>query len=80
VNSVGTGGAVTKVSAAKVATAAGIPTLLSATESLGAWWRGRPEVPGLSQPTYTNVMVGSTPTIAPELVSDFTPPGRQPEP
>jgi glutamate 5-kinase len=36
VNSVGTGGAVTKVSAAKVATAAGIPALLSATESLGA--------------------------------------------
>ena len=36
VNSVGTGGAVTKVSAAKVATAAGIPTLLAATESLGA--------------------------------------------
>ena len=36
VNSVGTGGAVTKVSAAKVATASGIPTLLSATESLSA--------------------------------------------
>jgi glutamate 5-kinase len=35
VNSVGTGGAVTKVSAAKVATAAGIPTILSSTESLG---------------------------------------------
>jgi glutamate 5-kinase len=34
VNSVGTGGAVTKVSAAKMATAAGIPTVLAATESL----------------------------------------------
>ena len=36
VNSVGTGGAVTKVSAAKLARAAGIPTILSSTESLGA--------------------------------------------
>ena len=36
VNSVGTGGAVTKVSAAKLATAAGIPTLLSSTDSLAA--------------------------------------------
>ncbi len=34
VNSVGTGGAVTKVSAARMATAAGIPTLLTATTSL----------------------------------------------
>lgn len=36
VNSVGTGGAVTKVSAARLATTAGIPTLLSSTDSLGA--------------------------------------------
>lgn len=36
VNSVGTGGAVTKVSAAKMATQAGIPTLLASTDSLGA--------------------------------------------
>lgn len=36
VNSVGTGGAVTKVSAAKLATQAGIPTLLTATDQLGA--------------------------------------------
>lgn len=42
VNSVGTGGAVTKVSAAKMATAAGIPTLLSSTESLGAIVAGVP--------------------------------------
>ena len=42
VNSVGTGGAVTKVSAAKMATAAGIPTLLSSTESLGAIVAGEP--------------------------------------
>jgi len=42
VNSVGTGGAVTKVSAAKMATAAGIPTLLSSTESLGAIVTGEP--------------------------------------
>ena len=42
VNSVGTGGAVTKVSAAKMATAAGIPTLLSSTESLGAIVAGDP--------------------------------------
>ena len=42
VNSVGTGGAVTKVSAAKMATTAGIPTLLSATESLGAIVAGKP--------------------------------------
>jgi glutamate 5-kinase len=34
VNSVGTGGAVTKVSAARMATAAGIPTLLAATDAL----------------------------------------------
>jgi glutamate 5-kinase len=34
VNSVGTGGAVTKVSAAKMATSVGIPTVLAATESL----------------------------------------------
>jgi glutamate 5-kinase len=34
VNSVGTGGAVTKVSAARMATAAGIPTLLTATTAL----------------------------------------------
>ena len=34
VNSVGTGGAVTKVSAARMATAAGIPTLLTSTTSL----------------------------------------------
>jgi glutamate 5-kinase len=34
VNSVGTGGAVTKVSAARMATAAGIPTLLIATTAL----------------------------------------------
>jgi glutamate 5-kinase len=34
VNSVGTGGAVTKVSAARMATQAGIPTLLAATDSL----------------------------------------------
>ena len=34
VNSVGTGGAVTKVSAARVAAAAGIPTLLTSTASL----------------------------------------------
>ena len=42
VNSVGTGGAVTKVSAAKMATTAGIPTLLSSTESLGAIVAGEP--------------------------------------
>ena len=42
VNSVGTGGAVTKVSAAKMATTAGIPTLLSSTESLGAIVAGKP--------------------------------------
>ena len=42
VNSVGTGGAVTKVSAAKMATTAGIPTLLSSTESLGAIVTGEP--------------------------------------
>lgn len=42
VNSVGTGGAVTKVSAARMATAAGIPTLLSSTESLGAIVAGEP--------------------------------------
>ena len=42
VNSVGTGGAVTKVSAAKMATAAGIPTLLSSTESVGAIVAGEP--------------------------------------
>lgn len=42
VNSVGTGGAVTKVSAARWATAAGIPTLLSATTALGALVRGTP--------------------------------------
>ena len=42
VNSVGTGGAVTKVSAAKMATGAGIPTLLSSTESLGAIVAGEP--------------------------------------
>lgn len=35
VNSVGTGGAVTKVSAARLAATAGIPTLLTATTSLG---------------------------------------------
>ncbi len=35
VNSVGTGGAVTKVSAARLAAAAGIPTLLTSTTSLG---------------------------------------------
>jgi glutamate 5-kinase len=34
VNSVGTGGAVTKVSAARLATAAGIPTLLTSTTAL----------------------------------------------
>ena len=34
VNSVGTGGAVTKVSAARMATAAGIPTLLAAMDAL----------------------------------------------
>ena len=34
VNSVGTGGAVTKVSAARMATTAGIPTLLAATDAL----------------------------------------------
>jgi glutamate 5-kinase len=34
VNSVGTGGAVTKVSAAKMATTAGIPTVLAGTDSL----------------------------------------------
>ena len=43
VNSVGTGGAVTKVSAAKMATTAGIPTLLSSTESLGAIVAGEPQ-------------------------------------
>jgi glutamate 5-kinase len=36
VNSVGTGGALTKVSAARMATQAGIPTLLAATDSLAA--------------------------------------------
>ncbi len=36
VNSVGTGGAVTKVSAARMATQAGIPTLLTATDAIGA--------------------------------------------
>jgi glutamate 5-kinase len=41
VNSVGTGGAVTKVSAAKLATQAGIPTLLSSTESLLAVVEGQ---------------------------------------
>jgi glutamate 5-kinase len=40
VNSVGTGGAVTKVSAARSATAAGIPTLLTSTTSLDAVVRG----------------------------------------
>ena len=40
VNSVGTGGAVTKVSAARWATAAGIPTLLTSTTSLDAVVRG----------------------------------------
>jgi glutamate 5-kinase len=35
VNSVGTGGAVTKVSAARMATQAGIATLLTATDSIG---------------------------------------------
>lgn len=35
VNSVGTGGAVTKVSAARLAAAVGIPTLLTSTASLG---------------------------------------------
>lgn len=35
VNSVGTGGAVTKVSAARMATQAGIPTLLTATDAIG---------------------------------------------
>lgn len=35
VNSVGTGGAVTKVSAARMATQGGIPTLLAATDALG---------------------------------------------
>jgi glutamate 5-kinase len=34
VNSVGTGGAITKVSAARMATSAGIPTLLAATDVL----------------------------------------------
>lgn len=42
VNSVGTGGAVTKVSAAKLARAAGIPTILSSTESLSAVVAGEP--------------------------------------
>jgi len=36
VNSVGTGGAVTKVSAARMATGAGIPTLLAATSALSS--------------------------------------------
>lgn len=40
VNSVGTGGAVTKVSAAKMATQAGIPTLLTATDQIGAVVQG----------------------------------------
>lgn len=40
VNSVGTGGAVTKVSAAKMATQAGIPTVLTATDQIGALVRG----------------------------------------
>jgi len=35
VNSVGTGGALTKVSAARMATQAGIPTLLAATDQIG---------------------------------------------
>lgn len=51
VNSVGTGGAVTKVSAARMATQAGIPTLLTATsligdvvagETVGTWFEPAP--------------------------------------
>jgi glutamate 5-kinase len=41
VNSVGTGGAVTKVSAARMATTAGIPTVLTATHSIGAVAEGQ---------------------------------------
>lgn len=43
VNSVGTGGAVTKVSAARLATAAGIPTLLTSTDSLADVVAGEPK-------------------------------------
>jgi glutamate 5-kinase len=41
VNSVGTGGALTKVSAARMATAAGIPTILTATDSIQAVAEGQ---------------------------------------
>lgn len=41
VNSVGTGGAVTKVSAARMATQAGIPTLLASTDSIGSVVQGQ---------------------------------------
>lgn len=41
VNSVGTGGAVTKVSAAKLAAQAGIPVLLTSTEAVGEALLGR---------------------------------------
>jgi len=44
VNSVGTGGAVTKISAAKMAAAAGIPVLVTATDQVGLSIRG--EGPG----------------------------------
>ncbi len=40
VNSVGTGGAITKVSAARLANQAGIPVLLTGTDSVGAALRG----------------------------------------
>jgi glutamate 5-kinase len=41
VNSVGTGGALTKVSAARMATSAGIPTILTATDSIQAVSEGQ---------------------------------------